>query len=149
MEKPAGERGGKRRKVEPSEPAAAASSSSGAISASIALTPSAAVPKDSTKGRPPNDAEVGHLLQFLLAQLRWQHGTLVDPAGAPGAGAFAAFDAECARLDPVVGARDLASMAPLMDAFFARHAKGDRWVPFHCVLGTVNSPPPLSGSDLC
>jgi hypothetical protein len=83
--------------------------------------------------REPRLAEVKHLVHFLLAQLRWQHGRLV--------GSFAEFDAEAARHNSVVGDEDtvddgdVEAMAPLMNEFFSRHARGDRWVPFFPVLG--------------
>ena len=86
--------------------------------------------------RIPRRDEIGHLIHFLLAQLRWQHGLLV--------GTFEEFDAEASKHNrracddeesvPLqVG--DIKGMEKLMEQFFARHAKGDKWVPFHAVLG--------------
>jgi len=80
------------------------------------------------KERLPKSEEVSHLLMFLMAQLRWQHGTLV--------GDFTDFDDECKRLDPENGCTDVVAMGSLMEVFFSRHAKGDKWVPFHAALGT-------------
>lgn len=77
--------------------------------------------------RTPNAEEVDHLLLFLMGQLRWQHGKLI--------GTFAEFDDECQRIDSAKGSSDVAALQPLMDTFFSRHAKGDKWVPFHAVLG--------------
>jgi len=77
--------------------------------------------------RTPKAEEVDHLLLFLLCQLRWQHGLLI--------GTFSEFDDACQRIDPVKGSSDVAALQPLMDTFFSRHAKGDKWVPFHAVLG--------------
>mmetsp|Transcript_53973 Transcript_53973/g.123008 ORF Transcript_53973/g.123008 Transcript_53973/m.123008 type:complete len:423 (+) Transcript_53973:67-1335(+) len=88
---------------------------------------SSAAGKRRRADREPDSAETKHLLHFLLAQLRWQHGTRV--------GTFEEFDAEAARHDPELGAADFAAMSPLMEEFFSRHAKGDKWVPFHAALG--------------
>ena len=83
--------------------------------------------------RIPKLEEVKHFVHFLLAQLRWQHGKLV--------GSFDEFDREAARHNRCVGDEkekkndDVKAMEPLMDKFFSRYAKGDRWVPFFPVLG--------------
>jgi hypothetical protein len=83
--------------------------------------------KDQTFQRIPRPEEVSHFTHFLLAQLRWQHGKIV--------GSFDDFDRECAKYDSQLGVSDIVAMEPLMLDFFSRHAKGDKWVPFHAVLG--------------
>lgn len=77
--------------------------------------------------RTPLPDEVSHFTHFLLAQLRWQHGLKV--------GSFDDFDKECLNHDANLGSGDIIAMQPMMEAFFSRHAKGDKWVPFHAVLG--------------
>lgn len=82
--------------------------------------------------RPPrpliDERELAHLVQFLLCQLRWQYGRIVDADGD-----FAAFDEEMRRVDPTQSADDVASCASLMAKFFDGPAAGDRWVPWHTV----------------
>jgi len=86
-----------------------------------------------TSGRTPVRAEVEHFVHFLLAQLRWQHGKLI--------GSFDEFDEEAARHnrrvrdETSVDDCDVKAMGELMDTFFSRHARGDRWIPFFPVLG--------------
>ena len=64
-------------------------------------------------------------MQFLLCQLRWQAGKIVDES-------FEAFDAEMRRID-TQSPDDVASCAPLMAKFLDGPAAGDRWVPWHTV----------------
>ncbi len=81
----------------------------------------------------PKLEEIKHFIHFVLAQLRWQHGRLV--------GSFDEFDKEAARVNRCVGSEketnddDVKAMEPLMEKFFKRYAKGDRWIPFFPVLG--------------
>jgi hypothetical protein len=113
----------------------------------------------------PREDETRHMMHFFLAQLRWEYGRILsglpDPiteaavgvrrsaerkaadhaeeeADTAKAAAFAAFDAQLAVIDPAHDHTDLTGpgMSALMRAFFDRHAKGDKWVPFHPVLGT-------------
>lgn len=80
------------------------------------------------RGLWPAEAELGHMIQFFLCQLRWQYGMVVSEKGD-----FDAFDAEMSLLDHEMGSRDVASCTSLMADFFRGPARGDRWVPWHTV----------------
>mmetsp|Transcript_16116 Transcript_16116/g.24197 ORF Transcript_16116/g.24197 Transcript_16116/m.24197 type:complete len:464 (-) Transcript_16116:250-1641(-) len=74
-----------------------------------------------------NDAEVRHMLQFYLCQMRWQYGLIVNP------GQFKKFDDEIKRrCPPNEQSQDLESCQELMHLFFKGPARGERWVPWHC-----------------
>ena len=90
--------------------------------------PAAASPPKSPKDDRVAPAEVAHMVQFFLCQLRWQYGTIVAPGGG-----FAAFDAALAAADASQGPEDVASCGDLMNAFLRGPALGDRWVPWHTV----------------
>lgn len=100
----------------------------------------------------PVAAEVAHMIQFFLCQLRWQYGKIVSEDGS-----FSAFDAEMLTIDPGLGAADVASCAALMDAFFRGPARGDRWVPWHTVtcdqelflMKSIRSHPALAEDERC
>ena len=85
----------------------------------------AAISAREMAGAKINQKELAHLLQFLLCQLRWQAGKIVD-------GNFEAFDEEMRRVD-TQSPDDVASCQQLMAKFLDGPAAGDRWVPWHTV----------------
>ena len=80
----------------------------------------AGTPSRQALSAPLDRREVQHLVHFFLCQLREQCGRIVGPA------CKVAFDAEMERLDPALGARDVAAMDTLMGHFFDHKAKGDK-----------------------
>ena len=84
----------------------------------------AAISAREMAGAKINQKELVHFMQFLLCQLRWQAGKIVDES-------FEAFDDEMRRVDTM--SADVASCAPLMAKFLDGPAAGDRWVPWHTV----------------
>ena len=84
----------------------------------------AAISAKEMQGSKINQKELAHFLQFLLCQLRWQAGKIVD-------GSFEAFDDEMRRIDG--SCDDVASCQQLMAKFLDGPAAGDRWVPWHTV----------------
>ena len=85
----------------------------------------AAISAREMAGAKINQKELAHLLQFLLCQLRWQAGKIVDES-------FEAFDNEMRRID-TQSPDDVASCSQLMAKFLDGPAAGDRWVPWHTV----------------
>ena len=85
----------------------------------------AAISAREMAGAKINQKELAHLLQFLLCQLRWQAGKIVDES-------FDAFDEEMRRID-TQSPDDVASCQQLMAKFLDGPASGDRWVPWHTV----------------
>jgi hypothetical protein len=86
--------------------------------------------KPNGKMRKPLLAELNHMVHFFMAQLRWEYGKVISETGS-----FEEFDSKLASIDPTFGGKDVANMTELMELFFSKGAKGDRWVPFHAVLG--------------
>jgi hypothetical protein len=77
--------------------------------------------------------ELSHMIHFFLCQMRAQCDRLLGNTYAD------AFDMEMARLDPERGSDDVVAQDYLMAEFFAKAARGDKWVPWHTVLGTHES----------
>jgi hypothetical protein len=73
------------------------------------------------------------MIHFFLCQMRAQCDRLLGNTYAD------AFDMEMARLDPERGSDDVVAQDYLMAEFFAKAARGDKWVPWHTVLGTHES----------
>ena len=80
----------------------------------------AAISAKEMAGAKINQKELAHLLQFLMCQLRWQAGKIVDEN-------FEAFDNEMRRIDTM--SDDVASCSQLMAKFLDGPAAGDRWCP--------------------
>ena len=85
----------------------------------------AAISAREMAGAKINQKELVHFMQFLLCQLRWQAGKIVD-------GNFEAFDEEMRRVD-TQSPDDVASCQQSMAKFLDGPAAGDRWVPWHTV----------------
>ena len=71
---------------------------------------------DSASHLVPLAAEVQHLVQFLLAQLRWEFARIIHTG--PHSMRFAQFDAELRRVGGGRAADDLGAMESLMNRFF-------------------------------
>ena len=98
-------------------------------------------------------SEVRHLMQFLLCQLRAEHAEILtrersnpmDRCNEERRAAYDEFDAAVFAYDLThglvlegqqTGAPDLVSCENFMAAFLlGKCAKGDKWLPWHCVLG--------------
>eukprot|EP01043_Picozoa_sp_COSAG02_P045651 COSAG02_NODE_4199_length_5633_cov_4.504518_7_plen_479_part_00 len=80
-----------------------------------------------------NLRELDHMIHFFLCQMRAQCDRRLGSTYATN------FDKEMARLDPERGSRDVVAQDHLMAEFFAKAARGDKWVPWHTVLGTHES----------
>jgi len=94
----------------------------------------------------PSEAEVSHMLQFFVCQVRAEYAEIVaasseeasERCGASRRAAYDEFDAElrryCAARD--LEWRDVASCEPFMRLFLlGRCARGDKWMPWHTALG--------------
>ena len=88
--------------------------------------------------------EVSHMIQFFLCQLRAEYAEIIaatsttDRCSSSHRPAYDEFDEAVQALEGnMTTSSSLVSCEPLMETFLlGRCAKGDKWMPWHCALGT-------------